>query len=233
MTITGDYQDYSKDQLIKELQEMHLKYDELHLSCQKNISKIKSAEENLLNRSRMFAALNQYSIEIADLEGEMMYQFIVSKFKELFAVRAVWISTYCETSSELVIEASTASEEDNSLLVKYLGKTVKKFRTPINEEKYNLMVETGVKSHASLNELSFGQIPDIIGSTIERILGVGWFQGVSLVDKGKLFGSLVIAGFKGQEQLKSDIVSVFAELTSHTLRRKNIEKKLQFSEDQI
>jgi PAS domain S-box-containing protein len=233
MPITGNYQDYSKDQLIKELQEVHLELDELHLSWQKEISEKKLAEANLLNRSELFAALNQYAIDLSELEGEMMYQFIVSKFKELFGVRAVWISTYCDKQSELVIEASTASEEDNSLLFKYFGKAVKHFRTPVSEDKYSLMVETGVKSHASLNELSFGQIPDIIGLTLENLLGVGWFQGVSLVNKGKLFGSLVIAGFKNQEQLKTDIVSVFAELTSHILRRKKIEEELKFSEDKF
>jgi len=236
MTIAGSYQNYSKDQLINELQELqklHLLYDELRQSRGKDASEIKLIEANLQNRSKLFAALNQYAIAISELEGELMYQFIVNKFKELFEVRAVAISKYCEKSSELVIEASSLSEEENSLLLNYLGKAVKHYRTPLNEENYSLIVETGVKSYASLNELSFGQIPDIIGSILEKLLGAGWFQGISLANQGKLFGSMVIVGFKGQEQLPADIVSVFAELTSHILRRKNIEDELKFSEEKF
>ena len=53
-----------------------------------------------------------------DQDLDSIYQFIVSKFKSLFGVRVVWISTYDEKMSELVIKATTASDEENSEFVR-------------------------------------------------------------------------------------------------------------------
>jgi PAS domain S-box-containing protein len=233
MTITEDFQDYSKEQLHKELIELQLKYNALHSSYQDDISEKKLIEKSLLSRAQLLSEFNQYSIDLGDLKGTMMYQFIVTRFKELFKVRAVWISTYRDDISSLIIETSTATEEDNSLLVKFLGQTVKSYRTPVTETTYNLMLENLVKSHSSLTELSFGQIPEVISLAIQKVFNVGWFQGISLVDKGKLYGTMVVAGHKDQEVPDTDIIKLFAELTSNIIRRKQAEEKLLLSEDKF
>ena len=95
------------------------------------------------------------------------------------------------------------------------------------------MVESGTKVFSSLHEISFGQIPKLAGLAIEKLLDVGWFQGVALTNKGKLFGTLVIAGYKGQEVLPGDVVKIFSDLTSNILRRKEVESNLQASEDKF
>jgi len=233
MTIARNSKDYSKGELLKKLRELQLQFNLLESAYKKDMSEKKLIEENLLKRTELLSAFSQYSIDLADQESEKRYQFIVNKFKELFNVRAVWISTYNEKLSELIVEASTTSEEENSILIKYMGKAVKRFRAPVDEATYKLMIETGINSNSSLSELSFGQIPEFISSAIEKIFGIGWFQGVSLIEKGNLSGTLLIAGFKGQDALENEIVSVFAKLTSTILKRKQAEEKLQASEDKF
>ena len=233
MTIARIFKDYSKSELLKELTKLQLQFSQLKSSYDKDMSKKRQIEENLLKRTALLSAFSQYSIDLADQVSEKRYQFIVNKVKELFNVRAVWISTYNVKLSELVVEASTTSEDENSILIKYLGKAVKRFRTPVDAATYKLMVEAGIKSHSSLNELSFGKIPKYIGSAIENIFGIGWFQGVSLIEKGSLSGTLMIAGFKGQDELDNEIVSVFAKLTSTILKRKQAEEKLFSSEEKF
>ena len=233
MTIARNIEDYSKGELLEELKKLQLQFNLLKSAYEKDMSEKKHIEENLSKRTALLSAFSQYTIDLAEQVSEKRYQFIVNKCKELFNVRAVWISTYNEKLSELVVEASTTSEDDNSILIKYLGKTVKRFRTPVDAATYKLMVETGINSHSSLNELSFGQIPEFIGSAIGNIFGIGWFQGVSLIEKGNLSGTLVIAGFKGQEELENEIVSVFAKLTSTILKRKQAEEKLLASEEKF
>lgn len=219
--------------LINELKELRERYDELKSSYEKDISARNLAEKKMLKRSELLSALNQYSIELGEQDNDHILQFIVFKFKDLFNVRGVWISTYDEARAEMVVEASTATEKENSSILKYLGNAALKHRTSINEDQYRLMVETGIKAFSSLYDISFGQIPVIISKAIEKIFNVSWFHGLALVDKGKLYGTLVIAGRKGQEDLDPDIMKIFAELTSHILRRKETETRLHISEDKF
>jgi PAS domain S-box-containing protein len=228
-----DYSTRSKEELIEELKALKLEYFELKSSCNKIMSATNLAEEKLLKRTNLMSSLSKYSIELAETEYNKIQEFIVFRFKSLFDVRGVWISSYNETHSELTIEASTATKNENSRILKYLGGALSKHKTIINEEKYREMVETGVKVFSSLHDISFGQIPEVVSQDIERIFNVGWFQGVALVDNGKLFGTLVIAGFRGQEELDLDIVRIFAELTSNVLRRKQAEINLLASEEKF
>jgi len=233
MTITGKFQDYSKDQLISELNELQSKYNELNSTFQNDSSEKKLIEENLILRTLFLSTLYKYAIDLGDLEGEKLYQFIVDQFRELFKVRAVWISTYHPASAELLIEASTVTNEDNSILKKLIGNSVNKFRTPVTESSYALMMNNVLEPFSSLHELTFGYIPQIIGSTIEKTLKTGWFLGISLIDKGNLYGTMVVAGNKGQELPEKDLINLFAQLTSNTIRRKQTEEKLLQSEDKF
>lgn len=233
MPVTGKFQDYSKEQLISELQELHVKYSELSTSYQKDISDKKHIEANLLSRTEYLSAFNQYSIDLINLDGPEMYKFVVSRFKDLFRVGVVWISIYNEENSELIIVASTANDEESSLIIKLLGKAMHSYRTPVDEASYNLMIENHVKSYATLTELSFGQIPEIIGSAIQKVMKIGWFQGISLVDKEKLYGTMVVAGYKDQEIPSPDIIKLFSDLTSNIIRRKQSEYRLHLSEDKF
>lgn len=233
MSITDKFTDYSKDQLIIELENLQLEYEELKLSYQNHISEKSFIEESLLDRTDLLYSLNKYSIELGDLEGKKLYQFIADKFRELFNVRAVSFCIYHESEAELEILTTTASAEENSVFVKYLGTKINNFRVKVSDESYGYMMNEVIKTTSSLFELSFGQIPEIACSVIEKLFGIGWFLGVSLVENGKLFGSLVIAGHKGQTELKNDIVALFAQLTSNILRRKQAEEKLLFSENKF
>jgi PAS domain S-box-containing protein len=224
----------NSDNVIQELkQKLHdseIKFNELKASFENDIKVRKQVEEKLIKRSSLLSAFNQYSIDLAGQETETIQQFIVNSFKVLFEVRAVWISIYDEKNSELILETSTATEEETSRILKLLGLAFKRFKTVIDEEKYRFIIDSGTKLFSSLHSISFGQISKSASKAIERLLNVAWFQGVALIDKGKLLGTLVIAGQKGQEQLPEDIVKIFADITSSTLSRKEAEYKLNASE---
>lgn len=223
----------SDHHVIQELKDLKKAYNDLKTSYEKDIAARNQIEEKLLKRLEILSVLNQYSIDLAEQDKDHILEYIVFKFKDLFKVRAAWISKYDEEASELIVETSTATEKENSLIMKYLGSPMRKHRTFISREVYNLMVGTGTRGPSSLHEISFGQIPLIVSNAIERIFKVSWFESVALVDKGRLHGTLVVAGCKGQEKLDPDVVKIFAELTSNILRRKETEERLQLSEDKF
>lgn len=219
--------------LIKEFNDLKRQYDELKLSYELDISARNLVEKKILNRSELLSALNQYSIELGEQDSSNVLKYLVFKFKELFSVRGVWISIYDEARSELVVETSTATEIENAQILKCLGQPLMKHHTYIDEEKYRIMVDIGIWAFSSLHEISFGQIPEKVSKTLERIFNVGWFHGIALVDKGSLYGTLIIAGYKGQEVFDPEILKIFAELTSNILRRKETETRLVLSEDKF
>jgi len=132
MTLATNSQDYSKEELLNELKELQLLYNSLKSSFEKFTLERNHNERLLLKRTELLSAFNRYSIDLSNLDNDKVYQFIVDEFKSLFNVRGAWISRYDEKLSELVIEASTASDEDNSILIKHIGKTVRRLRTRIN-----------------------------------------------------------------------------------------------------
>jgi PAS domain S-box-containing protein len=221
----------TREKLIQEINDLNRRYDHLKSSYEKDISARFDAESRLIKRSDLLSALNQYSLELGEQDKETILNYIAFKFKNIFKVRGVWVSSYDETSSEFVIETSTSTDRENSRILKYMGEAIKNHRTFVDKDRYRLMVETGVAVFSSLHDISFGQIPDLIGKAIERIFNVDWFLGIALVDRGKLYGNLVVAGCKGQEELDYDIVKIFAEMTSNILRRKDAELRLQLSEE--
>lgn len=191
---------------------------------------LKLLEDKLLKQTKSFTILNSYSFELASQSNEEIYKFISENFKSIFSVKEVWISIYDENSGDLILKGTTLSENDNSRVVKMLGRNILGFRTPVSPETYRMMLNIGVGEPSSLHEISFGSIPLLISSALEKIFGIGWFQGVSLKDKGELFGGLVVAGYKGQLPLVKEELKIFTEITSNILRRKQIEKELQLSE---
>jgi PAS domain S-box-containing protein len=186
--------------------------------------------ELLSKQSRRFARLNKYSLDLANQSEENIPFFIVSEFKSLFLIKEAWISIYNEENRELVLEATTLSENDNSKIVRLFGKSIIGKKTPITDEVYKSMINLGIGRPSSLHEISFGEIPVVISSAAEKLFSIGWFQGIALTDKGKLYGGLLIAGYKGQENLNNDELSTFSEITSNIMRRKQVEKKLVKSE---
>lgn len=219
--------------LLKELKELKKKYDNLKSSYDRDMSARIITEEKLIKRSELLSDISQYSIDLREQSNDNISSYITKRFKELFNVRAVWYSTYDEINSCLIIEDSTLTETENSEVVKFIGNRLEHKRIKVDDETYKLIVDSGIKIYSSLHEVTFGQIPRLPSKAIAKLFNAGWFLGVALVENGILFGTMVIAGNKGQDTLEYDIVKIFAELTSNILRKKHAESKLQASEDKF
>jgi PAS domain S-box-containing protein len=192
--------------------------------------KLLNTEKLLINQSKRFADINKFSIDLTNEPDENTPSFIVTEFKSIFKVMEVGISTFDESKSEMVVSATTLSEKVHAKIVRLLGTTILGNKTFISPQDYTNMVETAICEPSTLNEVSFGKIPVVISTLIEKLFKIGWFQAISLTDKGKLYGGLMIAGHKGQEKLQKDELITFTEITSNILRRKKMEKDLVASE---
>lgn len=194
---------------------------------------LKNTQNLLLKRAIGIKNLSKYSLELTGQEDENLYGFIVNSFKSFFSVKEVWILIYDNKNKELNLKATTLSEKDSAMVVRRLGQKLGDFRAPVNEDTYQLMINSGIGDPSSLHDISFGNIPKLISSALERIFSIGWFQRVALTDKGKLYGVLVIAGHMNQEPLEKIELGSFSEITSLILKRRQIEKELLMSESKF
>jgi PAS domain S-box-containing protein len=222
--------DKSREEVIQELQELQSENKKLKDLLSEYKSNHNNSEKLLIRQSQQFAKLNKYTFELANQSDDTISSYIVNEFKSFFHIKEAWISIFDETKMELVLEATTLSEKDNSKIVQRFGKSIIGRKTLITETIYKSMIDIGIGEASSMHEISFGQIPIVISKAIEKLFSIGWFQGVTLTDKGKLYGGLLVAGYKGQEKLSKDELHIFTEITSNILRRRQAEKQLINSE---
>jgi PAS domain S-box-containing protein len=72
-----NYQDKTKDELLKELQELQLDYYSLKTSCEKDIIERKQVAEDLQKSEERFRALIEFSLDVTtilDAQGTVLYQ---------------------------------------------------------------------------------------------------------------------------------------------------------------
>jgi len=228
-----DYRAKSKKELLEELKDLNLRYDKLKLSYDKDISTRDRSEKELFAHSPLMSAFTEYTIAQTDHKNGRIYDFIAYRLRSQFNLQAVWILAYDEKLSGLTIAASTLSSEENSKIEGYMGDPFYGYRSVIDQKKYKSIIESTIRKDSSLHEISFGLIPALACSAIEKILDAGWFQAITMIEDGTLLGIMIIAGFKGINELENDVLNVVGQITSRLIRKRQIEKDLWASEEKF
>lgn len=222
--------DIIKDELNAELLKLKQEHSFLKKKYDMLTQERNEIEESYKKQNDILMKLNDFSLESAYIPYQDVFPLIVNKLREIFNVKAAWITSYDETSSDLIVEYSSLSIEDNAKIVKLLGNKLLKMRTHVDEKQYKRLTSEIVGYINSINELTFGAIPDIIGKTIERLLNIGWFVGLALVYKGKLVGTLIVVGDKEFYPPRREEIAAFGGIASNALGRKKAEESLQEKE---
>ncbi len=192
-----------------------------------DISKRKRAEELLKKHTRTIKAINEYSIELGYLPYDAIFHHAARKLKSIFNIRVAWISEYDEKTNDLVLKSSSLTDAENSRVMRNLGTKIQGFRTKVTKQQYEMMRNSPVGKLSSLHELSFGAVPEIIGKSIEKSMGLDWFMPVTLINKDKVTGTAVIAGSFAEEAPDSEEIRAFAVITSNALDRRQTEEQYE------
>ncbi len=192
---------------------------------------LKSQYEKLISEKNQkqednFVQLNNFSNKIAGLSYQDVFYFMVNHIKDYFNVKVAWILIFDEVTSSFIIKYSSLSSELNTRFAKLLGRKAMNYGIQVTPEHYNLIVNEKYHIFNSLNELSFGAIPEIISSTAKELMEVNWFSGTALMDNGKLIGSLVLGGNSSQISPDKETLLAFAGIAVHAFGRKKAEMEL-------
>lgn len=212
--------------LLIEVESLKKENSELKALLKSNKKKSKTTNETVINEREILLELNDFLHELAYLPYNELFQFITSKIKSIFNVKAAIINTYDEVTSELILQCTTLTEKENADLIKLLGGKLLKRRTFVSEKNYERITSNVYEQVESIHELTFGAVPEITGKIVEKILGVDWFAALGLVHNEKLVGTMILAGDKNQSYPEREIILAFAGITASALVRKDAEEKL-------
>lgn len=189
--------------------------------------------EPLPEQSGILQQLHTFSLQLAYQPSEEVFPFIVSAIKAMFGVKAALINTYDEATSELVVQYSSLSDEESARILKLIGGKLLKRRTFVSESDYKRMTEEGYAKIASLHELTFGAVPDLIGKAVEKMLGIDWFAALVLMHNKRLVGTMILIGDKKHPYPEKDVISAFAGVAANAICRKEAEDALKSNEEKF
>jgi PAS domain S-box-containing protein len=228
-----NYQNKTKDELIKELQKLKQEYDSLKTSCSKDISEFKQAEEALSRQKDALLKLNNFSIGLSKLTLEDNLEvFIVRQLKEITGAKAVIFSEYSHINRTTTTKHIEIDSRLLKKVVSLLGQDIYKIHSEVSEELYCIMTSEIIGTRKTLFEATFGAIPRHVAAAVQSLVKADRFIGLAYIIEGKIYGTSLLAMSKGQSDPPKEILETFMSLAAVSLRRKKAEEVLRESEAQ-
>ena len=225
-----EYQDKSNEELLFELNLLKTQFEALKLNCLQQNSIIKDSEKKLSKLQNDHLKLNEFSTNIDYLSYHEIFAYVINKLKEIFGIKELWISSFDDKNSVLVVENSSLSDEINTKIIKLLGQTIVGFSMPWTKEEYEKLITKSFWTFSSMHELTQGAIPEQLGKELEKIIGIEWINGIPLMHLGKLVGTIVIVGDSEHSPPEIDEVMPFSGIISNAIGRKKVEESLAESQ---
>ena len=185
------------------------------------------ARSRLSARIKNLNQINEYSLRLEELPADELRAFALNRMRSIFKAEVAAFSSYDPERRELVLESYSKSDTQNTPLIDFVGRRLVGIKIQLTPENYSRIVEEKVGVMSSIHDLSFGMIPRRLGALIEKMIGLGWFQGVALLSGGELFGSLGLIGSAGGVPPDSGELLAFAEITAGAIKRKAAEQRIR------
>ena len=175
---------------------------------------------------KLLKELHEYSFELAEKDHTEMLDFIVTKARELFSVKACWISTFNNETSEILVKTIALPGNEISIINNLLKKNVVGTTIKLTPDQYQKMITEKISPPLSLKQVVLGSITETVCEVVQKTLGFGWFIGISLVNHGHLFGNIFFAGHRDQTPIEEEELLIFRAITSTAMAKKETEMKL-------
>lgn len=214
-------------ELLSELQDLQKKYNSLKKSYEANISQ---AEQQNIKLSQ----LNHFSVELSNMSSYQKMEVTISKMiKEVTGARFTVFSEYDADDKTLTVQHVELEAGLLEKAIQLLGRQVKKFKAPVDDETYQVMTTELIGVRNSLYEATFGSVSQTTGKAIQALLNVNRFIGIAYIIEGKLYGTSLVALSKNQPDPPRQILENIRFLGAVSLRRRRAENALHESQDKI
>ena len=225
-----NYQDKTKDELIKELRKKQQEYDLLKTSYEKDIRKCKLTEETLAQQNVALSKLKDFSIGLSKLSfEENIEKFITRQLKEITGAGVAVFAEYNQTNRTLTAKHIEIEPGLLGKVIGILGQQINRIHIVVSDEMYHELSLEIIRIRKTLSEATFGAISRPAGAAIQALLKADRFIGLAYLNEGKLYGTSLLVRRMDQPDPPREILENFIYLVSQSLRRKQTEELLKES----
>lgn len=198
----------------------------------RDITDRKRAEEALIKHNNSLRSINEYLLELAYVQYNEIFSFIIKKLKSIFNVKIAWIGEFNSELMEMDIKAWTLNEDESLQMIETAKKNREELVIHLNEENLQLIMMNPTIVTRSLFEISFGAIPIDVAKSIEEVLGIEWIMAVALIDKNELIATALVMGDPSYEIPDREELLAFCSISANAIKRKRAEEAMLTSSEQ-
>jgi PAS domain S-box-containing protein len=197
-----------------------------------DITDSKKAEETLHQQNLVLKTINQLALEFSSLpRDKSVPEQAVKTLMKLSGAILTLFSVY--DPSDRTLQATNFEIAPGMLekIIPLLGKRPGEVKTTVSTDMYQEMVSTIIGKRKTLTEVSFGQIPPLVSTSIQKMMNIDRFIAIAYVIEGKLYGTSLLAMKPGQPDPPTELLESFAHIVAVSLRRHRMEATLNESEE--
>jgi PAS domain S-box-containing protein len=184
------------------------------------VTKLKRVEEELHQQNRVLETINQIAIEFASLpRGKSVPEHAVKRLKELSGAVVTLFLVYDPSDRTLQVINYEIAPGTFEKVIRLMGKQPGDVKSPVSSDMYQEMVSSIIGRRKTLTEVSFGQIPPLVGMSIQKLMNIDRFIAIAYVIEGKLYGTSVLGMKPGQPDPSTELLESFAHIVAISLRR--------------
>lgn len=200
----------------------------------RDISREREVAEKEKQHLRDMEFLSRTAMAFLDIVDEQeLYQFIVSKVKELEPSSVV---TVCETDMKnqtIMMKAVACDEDVQNLFIREFGVNPIGFSVSFATDPSAsvLLQKKGIQEAPSLYYLFMGKLPLDACRRFEEILAIGKIYLLGFSSQGEIFGQVIILLKEGYDLVNTGLIEAFTNQASVALLRLRTRNALWKSEE--
>lgn len=186
----------------------------------RDITGRKRAEEALHQQNLVLETINQLALDFASLnKGKSVPEQAVNSLMKLSGAALTLFNIYDPSDHTLQVTSFEFAPGMLKKIIRLMGKRPGEVKAPVSTDVYQEMVSNIIGRRKTLTEASFGQIPPLVGMSIQKIMDIDHFIGIAYVIEGKLYGTSLLGIKPGQPDPSTELLESFAHIVAISLRR--------------
>jgi PAS domain S-box-containing protein len=186
----------------------------------RDITGRKMAEEALRQQNLVLETINQLALDFASLnKGKSVPEQAVNSLMKLSGAALTLFNVYDPSDHTLQVTSFEIAPGMLKKLIRLLGKRPGEVKALVSADMYQEMVSNIIGRRKTLTEASFGQIPPLVGMSIQKMMDIDRFIGIAYVIEGKLYGTSLLGMKPGQPDPSAELLEPFAHIVAISLRR--------------
>ena len=193
----------------------------------------KQIEDAFKDISSGLSVLNEATAGFSDRQTiTVFYAEVVRKLKALTGGMTSTLSIYNPSDKNLYVKyADFEPGVVNALIQALGGKKVTEVGFPVSDKWYQQLSVKPISYYNTLTEATFGVVPKIAGTILQKIQGINRFLGIAYFLDNELYGTSLVAFRSDVPNPPDELIHSYAHMVAMGLSKTRAEEQLRQNEE--